>query len=226
MTDEGGKHFRVKRISGTSKSAATGPSIIDAATEKRYVRCQSAACAWSLGETGNKSSLTSRPRVCGKPCRRLANRIPVVVLDARDACEQDPLTGRGWSGMDTSSGYCCRFMRMNRGVMPVLNTRLCRQTRKLKRQTPRSTHLAARSAGDATSSFIALSVSWALRWKTHLGCGGQTSEFKTTSRHSQTPRRRPRPGAVLFALPRSDRLIDGEAAAYPIASNWAQTMTA
>ena len=41
MTDEGGKHFRVKRISGTSKSAATGPSIIDAATEKRYVRCQS-----------------------------------------------------------------------------------------------------------------------------------------------------------------------------------------
>ena len=61
------------------------------------------------------------------------------------------------------------------------------------------------------------------------GMWGQTTEFKTTSRHSQTPRRRPRPGAVLFALPRSDRLIDGdygEAAAYPIASNWAQTMTA
>ena len=159
-------------------------------------------------------------------CRRLANRIPVVVLDARDACEQDPLTGRGWSGMDTSSGYCCRFMRMNRGVMPVLNTRLCRQTRKLKRQTPRSTHLAARSAGDATSSFIALSVSWALRWKTHLGCGDRRQSLK---QHRATARRHAagrRPGAVLFALPRSDRLIDGEAAAYPIASNWAQTMTA
>ena len=28
-------------------------------------------------------------------CRRLANRIPVVVLDARDACEQGPLTSEG-----------------------------------------------------------------------------------------------------------------------------------